>query len=87
MVTDNGETWGEVTKSDHIVSHIEEGYFVPSLIVRAIEVFPVGMLIKSTVGEVWETGKAAEGWAADISTEQLTRSLRRYLYRQLELAA
>lgn len=87
MVTKTGETLGELSNSDHIVSHIEEGYLVPSLLVRAIEVFPVGMLIRSVVGEVWETGKAAEGWAADIAKEQLTRSLCRYLYRQLGLAA
>lgn len=84
---ETGRPLGELSDSGHIVSHIEEKYYVPSLLVNAIETFPVGMLIRSFVGEVWYGENEDRGWIADIAKEQLTRSLRRYLYRELGLAA
>lgn len=85
---ETGKPLGELTNDDHIVSHIEEGYYVPSLLVNAIEAFPVGKLIQGMVGDLWNGASVADyGWLADIAKEQLTRSLRRYLYRQLGIAA
>ncbi len=38
MGNDEGKTWGEVSgDTSHLVEHIEEDYFVPSLLVRAVE--------------------------------------------------
>jgi hypothetical protein len=37
MVTEDGRTLGDVSKSNHLLNHIEENYFVPSLLWNAIK--------------------------------------------------
>lgn len=37
MVTESKQTLGDVTKSDHIDSHMEESYIVPSLVYNALK--------------------------------------------------
>lgn len=36
MVLENGQSMGDWTKSDHLVSHMDEKYYVPSLAVNAV---------------------------------------------------
>ena len=37
MITEEGQTLGDATKSDHIDQHIKEGYVVPSLVYKALQ--------------------------------------------------
>jgi len=37
MKDENNNTWGECSGSEHLLSHIEDKYYVPSLLVRALE--------------------------------------------------
>lgn len=68
----------------HILSHLEEGYYVPSLAVRAMEVIPVSPACRMYF-EARVTGQEA-GWIAAVGKEQLTRAIRRYVGRQLGFA-
>lgn len=72
--------------------HVRESYYVPSLLVRAIKAMPVSQVAMWFVGDRW--GGRSEGdtlstmpWSDEIATEQLTKSLRRFIYREHGLAA
>lgn len=80
---------GEIfSDTDHLLSHIEEGYYVPRLLVRAIEVFPVSVMAEEVLGWLWHSeNEWAMTYQATIASEQLASSLKRYMYRQLEMPA
>ena len=74
--------------------HVKENYYVPSLLLRAIEAIPVSQVALWFVGDRWN-GRD-EGATLDVSsrpftdgiaTEQLAKSLRRFIYREHGLAA
>lgn len=84
----SGKTLGEAGghPEDHIISHIEEKYYVPSLLVRAMEIFPTSMAMEWALWDVWRDGDGE--WINDRYIQQQLRSvLRRYIYRQLGFAA
>ncbi len=71
--------------TSHLLNHFEENYFVPSLLVNAIEMFPVSTHAKGCIGRVWQGHK--DMWGIDIATQQIESSLKRYCYRQLNTAS
>ena len=90
---------GESCKdTDHLLSHIEERYFVPSMLVRAMEVMPCSKVMGWAVGEKWgaKQESAAEtfekisgrhGWWSNYIRRDLQKCLSRYMLRQLGQAA
>jgi hypothetical protein len=87
MTTDDGRTLGEVTGDSHILSHIEEDYFVPSLLIRAVQTGPSSQMAKWLTQELMETGgQPEEIWAMDLLKRQISTCLRKYVFRQLGLA-
>jgi len=89
MVTESGLSLGKASGNpDHIKSHIEDSYFVPSLLVRAVDAFPVSEVAKWSIGSRWQDGGEPAGeWADGIAQEQIASSVRRYVRRQLGLAS
>jgi hypothetical protein len=94
----DGVPVGESFKDqDHIDSHIEEKYYVPSLLARAVEVFPVAPVATWTLAAAWnpvyEDGSEVEEplrtrcLMNEMAGEMLAKSLRRYIYRQKGFAA
>jgi len=88
----DGRSLGEMTRTDHLLSHFDEQYYVPSLLVRAIEVFPVSQAAKWALEGLWGVPNPAQttgyyGFAEGVAKQQLRSSLRRYLRRQLGLAS
>ena len=83
------ETLGEKSKdNDHISGHFKEKYYVPSLLVRAIEVFPVSDAAKCYLGDKWGEAASKDKNAWQLVAEwQLSSSLRKYLNRQFNLAS
>jgi len=82
------------TDSDHIKSHIAGGYFVPALLVNAVTAFPVSPAARTVIAARWypdlAKGRDVRGYVdafGDIVTRQITRSIKRYLYRQLGFAS
>lgn len=69
------------TSPDHLIAHFKERYYVPSLIVRAIEAYPVSLTAKSVLGHLFQ-GKTDFIMCAD----QLKKSLYRYICRQFDIA-
>lgn len=82
---------GECTSdAEHIRSHFEEGYYVPSLLARALEVFGASPASRNWVASYWDTSAPAEvrdsykvGFYADHGRRVCAKALRRYLLRQL----
>ena len=85
-VVDEDATLGEKSNSEHIDSHIKENYFVPSLLLRAIEKYPVSEFAKYLLSEIWQGKKVTDNtvgyWLIDA---QIKKSLKRYVYQQLDL--
>jgi hypothetical protein len=89
MRTDTGKPLVEVTSGcDHVMSHIEEGYYVPSLLARAIERFPVAPVAKWYLSDRWAgTNNCGDNGIREAAVRQLRSSLRRYVRSQINLAS
>jgi hypothetical protein len=81
---------GEVTgDKDHLLSHLEENYYVPSILCRAMETIPVSIAFKDTVAATWQGQpehayfKPTDEWFL----KQLKQAVSRYMLRQLGQAA
>ena len=81
---DKGKRLGEAGggKGDHILSHIKENYFVPSLLTRAMEKAGCGPAWLWGLQAKWEGKRDLDKW----HLSQFARWIRRYCYEQLELA-
>lgn len=78
--------WGD---PGHVQQHLDEDYFVPSLLVRAIEQYPVCIISQCRLGELWNYAPASEGNPHafdDILARDVKSSLTRYLKHCLGIA-
>lgn len=71
--------------AEHLRSHIEESYYVPSLIITALRQNGATDLIWSTTWAIMD-GAGTGRWPEDIAREQVKRSVKKYLTRRLGLA-
>lgn len=81
------KTHETVMGTDHLLSHFEEKYYVPSLLMNAIETFPISSWGRSCVGywlKYYESDPS--GNMESIGVDQVKKSLTRYLKRQLGIA-
>ena len=88
-VNGTDQTLGEANNdTSHLESHMRESYYVPSLLLRAIEVCPVSMAASWVLGKLWgeETDQSFDPWDA-IGAEQMESSLTKYLLRQFGMAS
>ncbi len=68
--------------------HVKERYYVPSMIVRATEVFRISMVAREVLGGLLGyCARPDESWGKDIARHQLETALRRYVLRQVGMAA
>lgn len=79
---DKGKTLGETTSTSHLDSHMREAYVVPSLVLRALELY-------GCQAAIWGTFDPREGakYFRDIARHDVPRAVRRYMYRQYGLPA
>lgn len=82
-IVGSDNTLGEKVGPDHLLSHIEENYFVPALLQRALEVFPQSAMAAWGLAEIWN---GSAGNSARIVKGQYVSALRRYLRRECGLA-
>lgn len=84
---DSKKPLGEAIKdTSHLIDHMKEKYYVPSLIVNAIEMFPVSIVAKSELGYLLGYHNQTIGDNGIVKL-QAKSSLRRYMRRQLGMAA
>jgi hypothetical protein len=84
MRTEDGKTMGDhvgATES-HLQAHVDEKYYVPSLLANAIEENPgsVSQFSRGYIGETW-AGRQPETWG-DIAQRDIKRALKKYLYKR-----
>lgn len=87
MVTTNGESLGDATNNnEHILSHMEESYFVPSMLTNA-EKFNhrFCMLSKDGIARIWQ-GESISEWQQSVVARDVKSSLTNYLKHELGLA-
>jgi hypothetical protein len=84
---DVGKSLGEASgDKEHILGHIKENYFVPSLMLRACKTFPVSPYVGSMINGIW--GKTEPSLAMlDLGKQQLKSSLAKYVRRELGIAS
>lgn len=76
--------------SSHIVLHMEESYFVPSLLVRAKEHAPglLSIAAQDYIGRTWSPDHdASDSWPTGIIAPQIISCLKRYMCHRLGLPA
>ncbi len=98
----HGDCWGCLMKnvktgkpvmgSDHLLDHFREKYYVPSLLMNAIEAFPVSIVARESIGYYLDYHDQNSTMFNVITFNEITKSqvrssLRRYLRRQLGIAA
>ena len=72
---------------NHLISHLDEPYYVPSLLLRAGEVMGISIAAKQCLTELWTTGTVQSEWFGGIARDQLKSALRRYLRLQLGIGS
>lgn len=70
----------------HILGHIEESYYVPSLLMRAIEMYPMCPIAMSRLGQLWGKCEGADKWLDDVLARDVKSSLTRYIKHAVGLA-
>jgi len=81
---DVGKSLGEATgDKDHILGHIKENYFVPSLMLRACKAFPVSPYVGSMIHGIWAKTEPSLAGREEWAVKQLKSSLRKYVQREL----
>ena len=89
----NGDCWGCLMRAedgsyplgenfDHIQEHFKEFYFVPVLLYRAIERFPVSIMAKHLVASFWapQGDPESTNYLQGVVGDQLEKALRCLLY-------
>lgn len=88
LKTESGKTMGQISHSDHIKSHLKEGYFVPSLLVNAGERFGISPFVKNTVAGLWQGHSAEIGdWEKRNAGRYLQKAIYRYVKESLGFQA
>lgn len=81
---DKGRPMGEfMNDSSHILSHIEEKYYVGALAFNAVEMFGGSRALKGSIQAIWEKREDCIWPGAIEGPHGLTKYIRRYCLRQL----
>ena len=74
---------------DHVLSHIDESYFVSSLLVNAMEEFGASIAERDMVAQRWQgaTSMFEHPDSKDYFFKHIEKYIRRYCWRRLGLAA
>ena len=88
-VEGSGQSLGDETNNtDHLLSHIEEDYFVPSLLMNIVnEGKNLSIFDKSTIGQIWGyTNGEASDWQKNLLRRNLTKLIANYMKDRLGVA-
>lgn len=78
-----------MSSNDHLISHLDESYYVPSLLVNAIKACPVAPVTQTVIGYIWSGDYCREdvehhyGWVVDLAYTQIKSSVRKHMRRAL----
>lgn len=72
--------------SDHYKKHLTEMYFVPSLLFHALEEEGTSVMVKQTVGAIWQGQKPYDGNFGNLARDQIEKTLVKFLKRKIQIA-
>lgn len=78
----DGKPWGG---RGHIIAHMDESYFVPSLLVNAVMAFGASTIMRHNIA-CMTTGKADQAYRGSYDVTAVANLVRRYCHRELGLA-
>lgn len=83
FVDNKNRAWGEAPHQDHVYHHIVEKYYVPSLVLRAIDQFGVSMCAKQCLAWAWNNpdNQDLPEFYAGIGWQQIHKSIVKYCLR------
>jgi len=85
---DKKKTMGDMGDgAGHLMSHIKEKYYVPSLLMNVLEEYEVSDWDKAHVGYWLGYLKDEVNIGNDYTQQHIAKCMRRYLYRRLGMAA
>lgn len=82
----DGVTMGDLGHHDHLLEHIKESYYVPSLLANAIKEDRCLAPIATMGLSYWWSGEERAKTFASFALQPLKKSLRKYLHQRLDLA-
>lgn len=83
-VVGSGESMGDVMGGEHCtISHIEESYFVPSLLMLAVNEVPVSDFARHLIGCAWSGTEFFADNLVPLMKRQIRRSLRNYIKKRI----
>jgi hypothetical protein len=78
-------SWDEASNDkEHLHSHMEEPYYVPSLLVRAMEKYGAVNAERGAIWSYWDPERALELWEG-LAKRTVYKYVRKYMRHQLEL--
>ena len=87
---DNGDCFycqfDSMSGIEHFKTHMQEKYYVPSLLMNAIRTIPVSKIAEHCIGYYMNYHSQECNGFKDIAREQIEKSIKRYLYQNMELA-
>lgn len=85
MVTTEGKTLGDVANSSHLLEHLRQHYYVPSLVVNAVKEHG-SMADQQALHAIWVAKEFDSFWVSVFKSNG-KRSLVRYFKKQLDIAS
>ena len=76
---------------DHMLSHFDESYFVPTILPRALKRFGASQAAQQTLAIAWDPSAAEHGfklsdtYPCGVVSEQLEKAVRRHCYAECGL--
>jgi len=85
--TKTAKSLGDLSNNtDHLLSHFKEKYYVPSLLVNAIDENPVAPMVNHQIGYYLKYHDQSWKTNADFINNQIKMALKRYLRKRLGLS-
>jgi hypothetical protein len=85
MKSEDGKTMGD-GNAEHLLEHMREKYYVPSLLMNAVEFKNVAPIVKGMLHEAIWMKKAPSEWSISILRDHVKSSIVRYMKHHLNIA-
>lgn len=88
MQDEDGTSLGKRRGSDHLMLHIQEKYYVPSLLLRALQLKPCCNFTRGILGQLWggTQGDPLSEWEISILSRDVIATIAHYLKHELGIA-
>jgi hypothetical protein len=88
MVTDDGESLGDKTSSDHLNEHLKEKYYVPSILMKILkDGNRLSQFNKVTIAQIWGfiEGEPSQ-WQKEMIKRDLPKQISKFFKERLGIA-